>query len=82
MHQSRDVNRAHVMPCLDRGIPEAQIMEVLGMDAPPCGAPGRRTCKEASIWRYSTLHALAARHSTTPMPMHHISLRQGLRSFF
>jgi transposase len=30
-HQSREVNRAHVLSCLDRGIPEAQIMAVLGM---------------------------------------------------
>lgn len=30
LHQSREVNRAHVLSCLDRGIPEAQIMEVLG----------------------------------------------------
>lgn len=31
LHQSREVNRAHVLSCLDRGIPEAQIMAVLGM---------------------------------------------------
>ena len=31
LHQSREVNRAHVLSCLDRGIPEAQIMEVLGI---------------------------------------------------
>lgn len=31
MHQSREVNRAHVLSCLDRGIPEAQIMAVLGI---------------------------------------------------
>jgi Homeodomain-like domain len=30
-HYSREVNRAHVLSCLDRGIPEAQIMAVLGM---------------------------------------------------
>jgi hypothetical protein len=30
-HQSREVNRAHVLSCLDRGIPETQIMEVLGI---------------------------------------------------
>ncbi|GAC1533392.1 MAG: hypothetical protein NVS2B4_13650 [Ramlibacter sp.] len=28
---SREVNRAHVLSCLDRGIPEAQIMAVLGI---------------------------------------------------
>jgi hypothetical protein len=31
LHQSREVNRAHVLSCLDRGVPEAQIMAVLGM---------------------------------------------------
>lgn len=31
VHASREVNRAHVLSCLDRGIPEAQIMSVLGM---------------------------------------------------
>ena len=31
LHQSREVNRAHVLSCLDRGIPEAQIMTVLGI---------------------------------------------------
>lgn len=30
-HQSREVNRAHVLSCLDRDIPEAQIMAVLGV---------------------------------------------------
>ncbi|MDE2298627.1 MAG: helix-turn-helix domain-containing protein [Burkholderiales bacterium] len=31
LRRSRDVNRAHVLSCLDRGIPEAQIMAVLGI---------------------------------------------------
>ena len=31
VHSSREVNRAHVLAGLDRGIPEAQIMAVLGM---------------------------------------------------
>ena len=31
IHHSREVNRAHVLSCLDRGIPEAQIMDVLGI---------------------------------------------------
>ncbi len=31
LHHSREVNRAHVLSCLDRGVPEAQIMEVLGI---------------------------------------------------
>jgi len=29
LHHSREVNRAHVLSCLDRGIPETQIMGVL-----------------------------------------------------
>lgn len=31
VHQSREVNRAHVLSCLDRGIPPSQIMAVLGI---------------------------------------------------
>jgi hypothetical protein len=31
LHQAREVNRAHVLSSLDRGIPETQIMAVLGI---------------------------------------------------
>ncbi len=31
LHQSREVNRAHALSALDRDVPEAQIMAVLGM---------------------------------------------------
>jgi transposase len=31
VHQSREVNRAHVLSSLDQGIPEVQIMAVLGI---------------------------------------------------
>lgn len=31
LHQSREVNRAHVLSALDRGVSEAQIMAVLGI---------------------------------------------------
>jgi hypothetical protein len=31
LHQCGGVNRAHVLSCLDRGVPEAQIMGVLGI---------------------------------------------------
>ena len=31
VHHSREVNRAHVLWCLDRAIPEAQIRSVLGI---------------------------------------------------
>jgi len=31
VHQSREVNHAHVLSCLDRDIPESQIMAVLGI---------------------------------------------------
>ena len=30
-HQAREVNRAHVLSSLERGVPEAQIMAVLGV---------------------------------------------------
>ncbi len=31
LHQAREVNRAHILSCLDRGVPESQIMAVLGI---------------------------------------------------
>ncbi len=31
VHTLREVNRAHMLSCLDRGLPEAQIMAVLGV---------------------------------------------------
>ena len=31
LHQSREMNRVHVLSCLDRGISEAQIMALLEM---------------------------------------------------
>lgn len=31
LHQAREVNRAHILCSLDQGIPEAQIMAVLGV---------------------------------------------------
>jgi len=31
VHQSRQLNRAHALACLDRGVPEAQILAILGM---------------------------------------------------
>ncbi len=31
LHHAREVNRAHILSALDRGLPEAQIMAVLGV---------------------------------------------------
>lgn len=31
LHYSREVNRAHILSALDRGVPEAQIMALLGV---------------------------------------------------
>jgi len=31
VHGSREVNRAHMLACLDAGLPEAQILAVLGV---------------------------------------------------
>jgi len=31
LHHAREINRAHILSALDRGIPEAQIMAVLGV---------------------------------------------------
>lgn len=38
VHHTREINRAHVLWCLDHGVPESQIMAVLGI--------GR-----AAVWR-------------------------------
>jgi Homeodomain-like domain len=43
VHQAREINRAHVLSCLDRGIPETQIMAVLGI--------GR-----TALWRTRSAH--------------------------
>ena len=32
LHHSREVNRAHILSALDRHVPQAQIMEVLGVE--------------------------------------------------
>jgi len=32
LHYSREVNRAHILAALDRKVPQAQIMEVLGVE--------------------------------------------------
>ena len=68
LHQSREVNRAHVLSCLDRGIPEAQIMEVLGIGRTALWRTRSAYLQGGIDWRSSTLHALVARRSTTPMP--------------
>jgi hypothetical protein len=31
VHRSREVNRAHMLACLDAGLPESQIIAVLGV---------------------------------------------------
>ena len=31
MHMAREFNRGHILAALDRGVPEVQIMEVLGV---------------------------------------------------
>lgn len=31
MHHAREVNRAHILSCLDRGVPESHILAVLGV---------------------------------------------------
>ena len=68
VHSSREVNRAHALSCLDRGIPEAQIMAVLGMGARLCGAPARRICRGVSIWRCSTWRDRGDLADTIPTP--------------
>jgi transposase len=31
LHHAREVNRAHMLSCLDRGVPESQVLAVLGV---------------------------------------------------
>ena len=31
IHHAREVNKAHILSCLDRGLPESQILNVLGI---------------------------------------------------
>lgn len=31
LHQCREINRAHILSCLDRGVSESHIMAVLGI---------------------------------------------------
>ena len=68
VHHAREVNRAHALSCLDRGVPEAQILEVLGMGRTALCELARHTCKPVSSLQSSTLRARGDRGSTTPMP--------------
>ena len=51
VHQSREVNRAHVLSCLDRDIPESQIMAVLGI-----GRTARVACARRLLQTWWGLH--------------------------
>ena len=53
VHQTREVNRAHVLSCLDRGVPESQTWLCLASVVRLCGAPVPRICKEVWSWRCS-----------------------------
>ena len=68
VHSSREVNRAHTLSCLDRGIPEAQIMAVLGMGRTAVWRTRATYLQGASIWRCSTLLGPVDLASTTPTP--------------
>ncbi len=68
LHHSREVNRAHVLWCLDRGIPEAQIMAVLGMGRTAVWRTRAAYLQGGVDWRYSTWRDLADLASTTRMP--------------
>lgn len=64
LHQSREVNRAHVLASLDQGIPEVQIRAVLGMGRTAV----RRTCRAESTWPCSTLRDRVDLPCTTQTP--------------
>lgn len=53
LHQAREVNRAHVLSCLDRGIPEIQIMAVLGIGRTAVWRARGAYLQGAWIWRCS-----------------------------
>lgn len=55
LHHAREVNRAHILSCLDRGIPESQIMDVLGV--------GR-----TAVWRVRAAYHRMELHSTRRRP--------------
>lgn len=48
LHHAREVNRAHVLSALDRGVPEAQIMAVLDMGRTPGTWHGKREPRDCA----------------------------------
>ncbi len=66
VHQTREVNRAHVLSCLDRGVPEPQIMEVLGIGRTAVWRARAAYLQAGWSWPCSMCSALDARLSTTP----------------
>lgn len=69
VHQAREVNRAHVLSCLDRDIPESQIMAVLGIGRTAVWrARAPHTCKVGWSWQCLMCSAQDDHASTTQMP--------------
>lgn len=79
MHQAREVNRAHVLSSLDRGIPEAQIMAVLGIGRTAVWRARSAYLQGAWNWRCSMLRARGDRASTTPTTRHTLQPWRALR---
>ena len=64
LHQAREVNRAHILSSLDQGIPEAQIMAVLGV-----GRTAVWRARAAGADRASIVDALHQALDAAPRPL-------------
>jgi len=63
-NSAREFNRAHILAALDRGLSEAQIMEVLGVGERPSGASARRIWKAGWNMPCTTWRGRANRGNT------------------
>ena len=70
VHQAREVNRAHVLACLDRDIPESQTHGSAWNWPHGCVARPRRRipARWAGSWQCSMCSAQDAHASTAPTP--------------
>ena len=69
-HHAREVNRAHILSALDRGVPEARIMEVLGVGRTVSGERGQRIWRVGWNTRCVMQCGLANRPNTVRMSKH------------
>ena len=67
LHQSREVNRAHILSSLDRGVPESQIMDVLGVGRTAVWRTRAAYLQGVWIWHFLMWSARGVLASTTQM---------------